>query len=671
MAGALSPLCKSVQTCRNTFIENDCDGFAETAEQKKKLIDCSEESIGKEKQKSFEEVLDSCSGSVKKSVLDTISKLADLPNHLTDNFDKMISVGLAAQKICEAKLGYSHMQAWQDQFVDRNKGLLYEHNRCTDRERDRLYDFKLPDIPNMKQMLRAVRQLKRANQCFRGDVQAQVICPIAASLIGGGAAGVLAKFALKRAVLITTASKVAKEGSRVDAYAAEIATLAKKEKEILSGDHVQDLIDFSKTKQGLALAEKLGLDVEHLRMGLLDSDLGKNLKGWQVKVLDKSDESEELLNVLTGRSKSIAGDAMREILDEAGMGGKTFLSKNLSNDQLREIIKKNGAMQGFLHEVPGMGSAIDDFLTKKIITKEQFKIRMKTNLFHNGPHTGFWGDQFADKIVPNSMGNADDLTKTFFKDTLFDRGPNKDGIHAPLYPGSLSSEGVYHTLIDRLSQGTRGGMIKIFAEVAGDAYETNRKVPLGQILMFGKPPNGLNSLTDLVMKSPFETERQMAMLQKHTEALKKAGHLNVSQQKALEKMIEDGRERLNVQNRFISETVTRYPSEGPVTRLTLEYSDVDGKYVRKVITPNTPADEAVHEINQLMLAEEKLSGDPMRSLGSGAKGISQGKVLASMAVGGTASALSVPPDSCRGKIFDKQTEPSVRPGSLFNDNISK
>ncbi len=257
--------------------------------------------------------------------------------------------------------------------------------------------------------------------------------------------------------------------------------------EARSLDHQQDVIRSIDTSPGAARilndAENLkhsGLHKEeYLRAvaaGIDDSDFGKRTQGVEL-FLKESADSNLLLNVLSGKKFQEGTDgfasqkALRELLDEAGFSGKWLLNQNLSANEIRQAANEARVLTGFLHEFPGMVNAIKDYekalkLAPNAASRARvtsfFKERIKANLFHNGPESGFWS-RITTLFVPGALSKAPtNSTKSFFDGTVFKSVDGK-----LQYPGPLNSAGVVHATADRLSQGTGGGMLKIYDEIAG------------------------------------------------------------------------------------------------------------------------------------------------------------------------------------------------------------
>ncbi len=214
----------------------------------------------------------------------------------------------------------------------------------------------------------------------------------------------------------------------------------------------------------------LGLDdqqFENLRQAEKISDFGKLPEG---KALLKPSgdaaitaDSDMLINALSGRADprvARSQAAIREVLDEAGHKGKWLLPSNLSPAQTRSVVGDAPVLLGYLHEFPGNLEIIKQF-ERGVITKAQFKARLQGNMFHNGPDEGFW-HLMSSTFVPGGLKKASSTNphaEKFFEGTVFDAGRGK--IKTPP-PQNL---GLIHTVYDRLSQGTGGGMVKIMREL--------------------------------------------------------------------------------------------------------------------------------------------------------------------------------------------------------------
>ena len=264
--------------------------------------------------------------------------------------------------------------------------------------------------------------------------------------------------------------------------------------------------------------------------GVVDSDKGK-LAEYRQLMTDASVKSDLLFDTLKldVSEKSTAkrsASVLQKVLQETGKNGG-LLNKNTTNDRLRQIMREviKGA-PGYLHDFPGIADAIQLHESGRL-TDVQFAERLKANLFHNGPDAGFWKTLKSFIFTPQATEAAREL----LGGTLFDRSPNGSFDVATLdYPGSMSETGFLHRLADRISQGTRGGVLKIFYEIVG----------------FKKPAQAMTELTgDVDTLKQVQTAEQELKGSKFTEPVKAE----------LLALHEEGVRRLNVQNQGMKSIV--------------------------------------------------------------------------------------------------------------------
>ena len=294
-------------------------------------------------------------------------------------------------------------------------------------------------------------------------------------------------------------------------------------REIDSLKHQRDLLRASTDP---ATLKKMGFNQssrQGLLEGILDSDKGK-LDSYKALLKDKNAKtpdgvsSDQLFDFLKGRSNDAAGKVLSDLLDEMGLQGRTLFNSNLSNDQLRAILsqKEMAVALGFLHEFPGMADALGDF-RKGLISAEVFKKRLSANLFHNGPQAGFW-NKITTEFLPGAMRNAPDRNSLrLFEGTVFEGS----GDLLVQYPTSRTPEGIFHTNLDRMSQATGGGQIKIFEE-----------------LPF-LPPNV--AVIESSLQNPIGTLEQIARLR---EDLTNVPNLSIEQRRTLEAAIDENARRV-------------------------------------------------------------------------------------------------------------------------------
>lgn len=377
--------------------------------------------------------------------------------------------------------------------------------------------------------------------------------------------------------------------------------------------HQDDLIEGLNDDIAKAL-EAEGFDINAFYRGVVDSDMGKLAK-YRALLTDESKKSDLLLSVLAGRGPKKSTEALRELLDQLGFKDKWLLNPNMTPAQLRQMFKDVPMLTGFLHELPGMADAIILF-EKGVISKQQFMKQMAANLFHNGPQAGFW-DFFTTQLVPGKFGlsnGKNPLAANFFEGTVFEGARNADGVIVPVYPSPKSFEGATHSFLDRMSQGTRGGVKKIFYEVHGT---TPNKIGQMGDLMFGSNPKGT-----------------MAQLDKLGDDAKLIADMSPGAQKKFQDLVGAGKQRLEKYNAWIKEHVhAELGPDGRAISMTYTYpgnkkitfkptSDggveilVNGKRVAsyKSQADQRFIDKLAEYTDNLLKAEEKANGNAVTGL---------------------------------------------------------
>lgn len=454
------------------------------------------------------------------------------------------------------------------------------------------------NLPSRKEMADMFDYLFRSAHCLNAEGRSKMLCPAIAEVVAGSftgpALGAFKGLASGAKAIVNANRKIAKAEDRMGKFKVTTRSI----KEIASLEHQDDLLAFTNSAKMKSRLAKMDLDLDSLRHGMVDSDLGKLADVETRFFRNLNEDSIELMDTLKGTRSTNASKYIREILDEAGFGGKSLLNPNIPNDKLIAAFESNPGLRGYLHELPGLSQAIKD-VNNGTIDVIQFKNRVKANLFHNGPNEGFW-KVLSEKAIPGNLKKTGN--ENFFKGTVFEGSK---------YPGSLSPEGVVHTLVDRLSQGTRGGLDKIFKEIGGadlDKSLVNGSLtkPLGEVGFPGQ--KGVQVIEDLIVGNSQRTKSQLVALRSHVDGM---SNLSAVQKTELMKMVDEGIERLEAQSIELSKMV-RFHKNGDVRSINIEYIDESGKKVYKTITDESSSGDALQEIAKAFKAEERINGDPIR-----------------------------------------------------------
>lgn len=471
------------------------------------------------------------------------------------------------------------------------------------------FALSLPEYSEVKAMI----------SCLKPEAQIEIGCSIVVPMVLGGVGSVAVKAVVKEAVKIKSMRSVSKIAGLSDKYLDNLTGKNLTEAEIYSLKHQHDLVSLLSNPETNRILKSMGVDVEGLARGILDSDLGK-LGSYKKILTEKSPASDQLLNILKGSDQtSAAGKAFSEFFQEHGLGAKRFFNKDLSADEIRQVIKEKPILTGFMHEAPGISEAIED-LNQGRITAQQFKSRLGANLFHNGPQAGFW-DQLTDGFVPVALKS--DLEKKFFKNTVFEGETSITGLVRPIYPSPVTKEGLVHTMADRLSQGTAGGNIKIFTELGGSKLSDNMAVKIGEMANpFGPgTTNGMNMFRDLLEGNPLQnlksnpakTLEQLKALENHARTstfiagAEKADYLN---------LLKSAQNRMLAFHDFMKPPQLEMVKDasGSVEKIILKGPAETGSPYLATIDKNTPVNEAIAGFEKFFAKEELFNGNPLKDL---------------------------------------------------------
>ncbi|MDA9951611.1 hypothetical protein N9D31_03445 [Oligoflexaceae bacterium] len=229
--------------------------------------------------------------------------------------------------------------------------------------------------------------------------------------------------------------------------------------EWMSVRHQRDVLQSLDPAKNQSLYNELGMSVDAvqgMREGILDSDKGK-LAEYQKLLVEESVRSNKLFDTLRlDDAGSVKPETLKEfkkiLIEMRFKSGKGILNPETTNAEFRKLITENAVLKGYLHDLPGLVDAVE-LREKGIITAERFRERVKANLFHNGPDAGFWA-----KLKGFFSANKT-LVSKMFKGSVFIDSKGK-----LTYPGSRSVGGMLHRMVDRVSQATRGGLLKIVFE---------------------------------------------------------------------------------------------------------------------------------------------------------------------------------------------------------------
>lgn len=668
---------RQINLCLKIYSDGDCQSYANDPAVQEKLINCDADHVGflanlkSDLNKpisclvgggqAFVQLVEffvDAPGLVAKG----IAGLPQLPGILEKNAQRNRELLRVSRVTCASKY-----PQYKD-FVDR-PGLKFQFKSPADKQNYvNTYEACINEEWKKNQndpVVNAVLEVKKGLACFNAEAQSQIACNVAASFFTGGPVRIAAKQALRAAAAVSSATGKIADSPQVAKY---LGAILEKSKEAslavkLSAAHQIDLLMMLESPFMKEVTKGLNLSADYVKnmmRGILDSDIGKNALYWQERVFNNSPENIAALRVINGTDVSTpAGRIFNDIM-KANFGDRSFFRRDIEPSELVAALKDKPFLQSYFHEMPGMSQAITEFnetlaLATKLSGVEReaaekaaaqlFKDRIETNFGHNGPHAGFY--QKMGEVFPQFALKGNSTAEAFGKGTVFEGPVQGGGVMTFKYPGPISIGGVMHTFMDRISQATRGGMTKIFAEVTGKDILSN---PLLKDL---KPPAGLGLVGEMLLASPIDTIKQLKALEAHVGTM---GRLSANEKSVLQKMSRQGAERLERQGKFLSENVERLPKEGMLEGYRIKFKDEHGNEVIKLITGKTGANDAKEIIEQVMLAEERVNGNPIVEL-LGKKAIP--KAGAFYAASGATGAISL-----TNKICGRDHKASINKNNL-------
>lgn len=392
------------------------------------------------------------------------------------------------------------------------------------------------------------------------------------------------------------------EGSEDAARAGKSATDAKAragaDAQVGSTKHQADIHTMASESEHAAAAVKAGRgDRGALTRGMADSDKGKLIKYQELLTAESGAakaKSDLLLDFLAGRGPQDEANILRKILDQAGAPQESWLlNPKLSNDQIRDVFKNGPMLKNYLHEYPGMADAVMAYRSG-IINAKDFEKQIRANLFHNGPDEGFWGF-FGQKLVPDfALAGKGPQAESFFENTILAGTRNEKGVVVPRYGTPTSYEAGAHLIPDRVSQGTRGGVEKIFKELEAGA-------PAGKF-------NPVDTMRQMVQDNPAGTAKQ---LKKFAEDIEKIPGLTPKQASVLRAMNDAAEKRVTKLSEYLKENMQFVRNEKNVAE-SMEMRMPDG--TTRIFKATDNPDDVLSATMDIMKHEEKLHGDPIKDL---------------------------------------------------------
>jgi hypothetical protein len=341
--------------------------------------------------------------------------------------------------------------------------------------------------------------------------------------------------------------------------------------EKLSALHQLDLLRVLNSDAGKKLKE-LGLNPVVFTLGVVDSDKGK-LSSYQSLFKDPSEKSDFMISTMLGQTSPELQNvevvsAISEVLAESfGFPTNTyFLNPSLKVLQIQKLFSAAPILVSWMHEWPGITDSAELYL-RKVISRDEFKEVLMVSLFHNGPQEGFW-KKMTEDFVPTRLAKEAEpqpaketelqFAKELYYQTVYTApsrfGKRRDTGGALSYPTPVGFTALVHVIFDRLSQGTRGGLLKIFKEL-GDGRPLEEKV------------------LELLTQTSSLTLKQLGFLKDHIVEIaippESAGLPTISklQSKALLCLVEASEKRISDLIKSIETSLINEPSLGLLGRV--------------------------------------------------------------------------------------------------------
>lgn len=630
---------EKIQSCLKSLQEYNCEAYSTSSELKNKVSTCHIDEIRSSVSQDIWDIGQGCNNAIKNAV-EEIRKNYKKGDEICEQITKSNQYQYFQSKI---KKEPTRREYWE-QFERETLNEDIKKCKVSGRGFVKATNAHIP----WSELWDGIKEMNRQAHCFKLEHRAELLCPLAPGVLGLGTTVIVGAVGVGnfvRSSLIRT-EKWASVGNR---KINEVKHHASQAKEHASIVHQQDLLDASSNPKLAKRMSDANLDIQMLRDGMIDSDMGK-LRHYSAQMTDGSTQSRDFIRILQGKGKEPETSIVKDIFKESGMGGRTLLPSHLEVDAVENVLKSNPALSGYLHELPGIRNAFTAF-EKGEINASQLKIRIKANLFHNGPHEGYW-QNFGENMVPVLLKDKDENTRSFLKGTVFE-GEVKDNVISARYPSPISAEGIFHSTMDRMSQGTRVGMLKILDEVGGTTTVDNPKVKLSEWKVMNPNINGMGQVQSVLKDNIDGTLRQLEALKKNTFDMK---NLNPMQKSALIDIADASIERLKKTKEYIKKSVKFSPDGvSPPEKIILEYKDANGKKIKTELDGQVSFEKAKIEIENMLLHEEKINGHPLRDLNVKPK---FGGVAVTGAV--SAAAIVVPASLTCSRT---KTMPSSKPGT--------
>lgn len=260
--------------------------------------------------------------------------------------------------------------------------------------------------------------------------------------------------------------------------------------EILSARHQQDLLRLVRDAENkdylrhvLAMAKlsapnlDAGLDPEValeavFRCGVADTDKGKlNVYKSLLKPVGEPGadtvKSERLFNTVRGLSRDRASAVLGEVLAASGFAGLWLLNPDtsVSNDALRAHFAAKPILANWMHELPGVADALE-LHANGVYGDAALREILSIALFHNGPDAGYWNKVTTVFLPDDTFGAGAAALAELYAGTVYESLAKSTRSGKPVaYPLPTTYLSLVHVVLDRLSQGTAGGVHKIWHEI--------------------------------------------------------------------------------------------------------------------------------------------------------------------------------------------------------------
>lgn len=597
---------QDVKNCAEIYKQKECASLKEDPTFGPYLFTCDPREIRADASLVLTQAKDSCIAGLKSA----LEEFQNILSNLGSGIEGMVEEEKVAQALCMTELGYNRnpieldremalrpvqgesKQAFQ---AASNERQLWRRNPNYKRFRDCVDAKKKTDLPTLEELYEFIRYYARVAQCTRYETHTQFVCPALAP------AGILAFSGLGvkalRPILSLRAlnSPLGKLFRELEEYAQGKPALVR------SLQHGRELISMSDHPPFSILIDLFGIDRNVFRMALVESDIGKIPKVWDKFLLSNTEDARKNIMALQGKGGSKAGDEFKKILSaeqgsnkgpeqgskrgtEKGSNKGALLNPSLRPEEVVYLFNQGSPLKDYLHQLPGLARVFDDFNYNRI-TPQEFKTRVETILYHDGPYAGF--QKFYSEVIFPTIPE-EKLGLDLIKDTVFE-GKGQAVVDLP---DPVSPSGFIHQLMDRHSLASGIGPKKVF-------YELMSKGETGK----------LRHLKESLIEVPTRALEQIEAMEKSLLSDTQAFQITYPQKQALLSAVRAVKDRTKREIAYLKDRIEVVEGDGKIEQIKLK---INGREIE--VNNSTTGDEMARHIDDLLKEERQRNGDPVTEL---------------------------------------------------------